>query len=792
MFSLRISFALLAAIGAAFFFLSFVDGSASEVQWQPALLRPVSSSSESTCAFAGVSEKLALQLQVGITPQLASLDLHSHQVVERRKNSSVQILSAYEDPKKTLLGVRFGPQDGRRVLLHLAKSSITRYAKRHGYGFAMVRNVPLVTGREAPWGRVSLLAKLIDATADRDDAPAWYLWIDSDVLCLRPDALPSEWLSDGPDLRASMEEFKIAQSPRNINSGVLLVRNTRRVLPFLDELYVYGDFADKRDRWLWEQDCLIALVRGQKKYWSGMFGLLEYRGKSAQRLSAYFTVDESIPVRHCHLNETFFCHMAGTEKLPRLAATLEGLSKEGKLTDFLLKADVQLAARFVQQFLLPWQLIAKKVAKTQIMEGEMLYNETVSGARRFDGVEQGVLLSSCRYSRSDLHRVPDVSLAALMRKNVLRRADLSNPLLVSWVATNTSSSTDALWRGLSEYAKSHGYGLSTFYGSFALKGRSESWAKLVVLRLVIVNLLSVSDANSGWVVWIDSAILKPPNGQTPALKWMRHMESSVFTACHWGTHVVIARVSEDSLALLDLWWRAGSWSNSELLADGDSTALRALLRSAARTKFLPYFGVHSGENGDWPTAAFLEEAYRGKAVTDAALTSLTEMLPQADSFRQKRDVEIRNVANRLSKGKTPTGSSEFVTRYASSSLELIGQDTCLGNWSHHMLRSSREKVNYTGWCLGVVARSCNDNSVHGMALVFRRIWDGTDAIFAHIGQKRFVGLEKTHYAGFSCNLRGRFGDMKQKWGVLGRAHRDRALKLDKLLRESLWFHLRTK
>merc|ERR1711964_60959 len=128
----------------------------------------------------------------------------------------------------------------------------------------------------------------------------------------------------------------------------------------------------------------------------------------------------------------------------------------------------------------------------------------------------------------------------------------------------------------------------------------------------------------------------------------------------------------------------------ELLADGDSTALRALLRSAARTKFLPYFGVHSGENGDWPTAAFLEEAYRGKAVTDAALTSLTEMLPQADSFRQKRDVEIRNVANRLSKGKTPTGSSEFVTRYARSSLELIGQDTCLGNWSHHMLRSSRE------------------------------------------------------------------------------------------------------
>lgn len=146
--------------------------------------------------------------------------------------------------KKVLCTLGIGPHE---ELLEIVRPTFEAYATRHGYDFVFETG-SLDPTRPAPWSKIVLIQRLLRSYD-------LVLWIDADAVIVDgsidiADALPKR-------ATFGLVAHETPEGPEIPNSGVVLIRSSRKARRFLDRVWGRTEFMNHK--W-WENAAILELL----------------------------------------------------------------------------------------------------------------------------------------------------------------------------------------------------------------------------------------------------------------------------------------------------------------------------------------------------------------------------------------------------------------------------------------------------------------------------------------------------------------------------------------------------
>jgi hypothetical protein len=123
------------------------------------------------------------------------------------------------------------------------------YCQRHGYDYRDDEDVYDST-RPPAWSKIKSILKCLEEKNDTESKYDYVVWIDADTHIMNPDWCLEDFiyrLSDGRDVM-------VAQDFKEINSGVIFVKNTEWSKLFLHTVYDQTQFINFSH---WDQDAIL-------------------------------------------------------------------------------------------------------------------------------------------------------------------------------------------------------------------------------------------------------------------------------------------------------------------------------------------------------------------------------------------------------------------------------------------------------------------------------------------------------------------------------------------------------
>lgn len=183
----------------------------------------------------------------------------------------------------------------------LARASFARYCRDQGYELLLPR--VFRAERPAPWHKIEVLRAVLD------EDPDLAIWIDADAMIVRPECPAHTELP--PDRDLGLVKHQI-DGKEVVNTGVMLLRNTRPVRELLDEIWHREEYLEHP--W-WENAAAMDVLGYREAFGGGRSDEPDPRWES--RIRWLGEEWNSLP-EICEAEEPIITHYAGRPREYRL------------------------------------------------------------------------------------------------------------------------------------------------------------------------------------------------------------------------------------------------------------------------------------------------------------------------------------------------------------------------------------------------------------------------------------------------------------------------------------------